>query len=282
MTGRNFVVALTLLVAPAPRTAEAQESPDTPGARIDAIIAEYEAAMAAYERAWNAAPEAERGEVRRRLYILPDDELIPRVLAVVDAHPATEASARGLAWVVEVSRGRAGDEAARTLVDDYLGSPHTKAVCGRFSTNYDEGEELLLRVATDSPLRELRGHALVALGSLRKDLCEIEENLHTAEGRAQYTDWYGAELVARLREADAETLLSEAEAAYREVLEQYGDVEADDQSLEEIAERDLYELLHLRIGVEAPEIVGEDLDGVEFRLSDYRGKVVVLDFWGHW
>jgi hypothetical protein len=32
----------------------------------------------------------------------------------------------------------------------------------------------------------------------------------------------------------------------------------------------------------APEIAGEDLDGVPFRLSDYRGKVVVLDFWGDW
>ena len=28
----------------------------------------------------------------------------------------------------------------------------------------------------------------------------------------------------------------------------------------------------------APEIAGEDLDGVPFRLSDYRGKVVVLGF----
>ena len=32
----------------------------------------------------------------------------------------------------------------------------------------------------------------------------------------------------------------------------------------------------------APEIEGEDIDGVPFKLSDYRGKVVVLDFWGNW
>jgi hypothetical protein len=32
----------------------------------------------------------------------------------------------------------------------------------------------------------------------------------------------------------------------------------------------------------APEIAGEDLDGVPFCLSDYRGRVVVLDFWGDW
>ncbi|HEB52024.1 MAG TPA: redoxin domain-containing protein [bacterium] len=39
---------------------------------------------------------------------------------------------------------------------------------------------------------------------------------------------------------------------------------------------------HLQIGMEAPNIVGEDLDGVPFELKDYRGKVVVLDFWGFW
>jgi len=36
------------------------------------------------------------------------------------------------------------------------------------------------------------------------------------------------------------------------------------------------------IGSEAPEIEGEDIDGVRFKLSDYRGGVVVLDFWGDW
>jgi hypothetical protein len=36
------------------------------------------------------------------------------------------------------------------------------------------------------------------------------------------------------------------------------------------------------IGNLAPDIQGDDLDGQTFRLSDYRGKVIVLDFWGHW
>ena len=50
----------------------------------------------------------------------------------------------------------------------------------------------------------------------------------------------------------------------------------------EIAERDLFELRFLSIGKVAPEIEGEDIDGVAFKLSDYRGKVVVIDFWGNW
>jgi hypothetical protein len=36
------------------------------------------------------------------------------------------------------------------------------------------------------------------------------------------------------------------------------------------------------VGLLAPEINGEDLDGVPFKLSDYRGKVVMLDFYGDW
>src|SRR5262249_29835727 len=38
----------------------------------------------------------------------------------------------------------------------------------------------------------------------------------------------------------------------------------------------------LQVGNLAPEIEGEDIDGKNFKLSDYRGKVVLLDFWGHW
>ena len=36
------------------------------------------------------------------------------------------------------------------------------------------------------------------------------------------------------------------------------------------------------VGKVAPEILGKDLDGKTMRLSDYRGRVVVLAFSGHW
>jgi len=37
-----------------------------------------------------------------------------------------------------------------------------------------------------------------------------------------------------------------------------------------------------KIGDQAPEIAGRDVAGQALKLSDYRGKVVVLDFWGRW
>ncbi len=36
------------------------------------------------------------------------------------------------------------------------------------------------------------------------------------------------------------------------------------------------------VGSLAPDIEGEDFEGRRFRLSDYRGKVVVVSFWASW
>ena len=44
----------------------------------------------------------------------------------------------------------------------------------------------------------------------------------------------------------------------------------------------LFELDHLQVGMVAPDFESTDQDGQKFKLSDYRGKVVLLDFWGFW
>ena len=41
-------------------------------------------------------------------------------------------------------------------------------------------------------------------------------------------------------------------------------------------------LVGLDVGMRPPEIEGLDTNGRPMRLRDYRGAVVVLDFWGHW
>jgi peroxiredoxin len=47
----------------------------------------------------------------------------------------------------------------------------------------------------------------------------------------------------------------------------------------ESARAELFAIRHLAVGKEAADIEGSDQDGVRFRLSDYRGKVVLLYFW---
>ena len=54
------------------------------------------------------------------------------------------------------------------------------------------------------------------------------------------------------------------------------------KTLGDLATARLDEMHNLTIGKPAPEIDGVDLDGKPLKLSDHRGKVVVLVFWGSW
>jgi hypothetical protein len=101
--------------------------------------------------------------------------------------------------------------------------------------------------------------------------------------RNQYRGYLGAELFDRLRGSGSEQLREEAEKMFARVKEEYADLPgAGGKTLGEMAEPELFEIRFLSIGKEAPDIEAEDIDGEPFRLSDYRGKVVMLDFWGHW
>lgn len=64
---------------------------------------------------------------------------------------------------------------------------------------------------------------------------------------------------------------------YREIAAKYPNTQQGKQ-----ASRDIFEMENLVVGKVAPDFEGEDQDGVRFKLSDYRGKVVVVDFWGFW
>ncbi len=80
----------------------------------------------------------------------------------------------------------------------------------------------------------------------------------------------------------ADALSEQAERQYENVLAKHKDITFGSSTLGEVAKEKLHELRSLSVGRAAPEIEGTDLDGRPFKLSDYRGKVVVLDFWAHW
>jgi thiol-disulfide isomerase/thioredoxin len=49
-----------------------------------------------------------------------------------------------------------------------------------------------------------------------------------------------------------------------------------------LARIDIEKFLIVSLGETAPELTGQTLDGKEIKLSDLRGKVVLLDFWATW
>lgn len=77
--------------------------------------------------------------------------------------------------------------------------------------------------------------------------------------------------------ADAKTVIVKLEALKKE----YGELAANyGRTYGQMIDEQI-ETLKV-IGSPAKEIAGKDLDGVAFKLSDYKGKVVLLDFWGYW
>src|SRR2546430_15416373 len=96
---------------------------------------------------------------------------------------------------------------------------------------------------------------------------------HEVKGKATFS----LGLVNRSHDKNAE-----AEKLFEQVIEKFGDIQNYRGTLADAARGQLFEMRNLAIGKVAPEIEGEDVDGKSFKLSDYRGKVVVIDFWGDW
>jgi peroxiredoxin len=63
---------------------------------------------------------------------------------------------------------------------------------------------------------------------------------------------------------------------------EFGNVTLQGHRLAELAQPLLVAKEHVGVGKKAPEIDGADGTGSDFKLSDFRGKVVLLEFWGDW
>ena len=116
-------------------------------------------------------------------------------------------------------------------------------------------------------------------------LKKIAATATSAKLKASATYGLGQNLAAQLdalgdKPEQIEKVAAEAEKVFAQAIELF-----DKEKLlaqKETAEKELTSFRTLRVGKEAPDIKGADLDGKEFKLTDYRGKVVLLDFWGNW
>jgi hypothetical protein len=100
----------------------------------------------------------------------------------------------------------------------------------------------------------------------------------------RYERFIGKEAAEKLAKADPDKLSKEAESYYERLAKDFANVpDGRGDTMNKLAERKIESLRNpILVGKPAPEIVAEDVDGKKFKLSDYRGKVVMLDFWGHW
>ena len=68
----------------------------------------------------------------------------------------------------------------------------------------------------------------------------------------------------------------------REAIIKSADVRVGDSLVADIARDELFKINNLSKGRVAPDIIGKDSAGRPLRLSDFRGKVVMLVFWSSW
>lgn len=74
--------------------------------------------------------------------------------------------------------------------------------------------------------------------------------------------------------------LSAARAEYQRIATEFAGTEMAAKVTDMIAQIDMLE--SLKIGAEFPGFSFEDLEGKAIALADYRGKVVLVDFWATW
>ena len=95
------------------------------------------------------------------------------------------------------------------------------------------------------------------------------------------------EYIEYIRKADPLASEKEAERLFERAIRECGDLSWGNVSckghrewtIADLARSELYDLRYLAVGKVAPEITGEDIDGKPLKLSEFRGKIVVLTFW---
>jgi hypothetical protein len=243
---------------------EAASRPLTPLQQVEAVDRELDKLREEFSAKLAAATtEAEKEELFEK-YPKPD-VFFPRMFEIAASDPKGAGAEAALTWIVENDHsGKHMDPALDTLLRDHAGSEGLSRAAEALQYSRSlKALEFLEGLEQKSPHRAVKGQALYA--------------------RAQVT-WGDLKRAERAR-PDADH--AEARKSVEELLERvktgYGDLEAGwGGTLGKRADGDLFELRNLGMGMVAPEIEGEDIDGKPMKLSDYAGKVVVLDFWGNW
>jgi hypothetical protein len=224
----------------------------------------------------------------------------PKLLRLAQENPADPAAYDALVWVARfVQRGPEPQKAIEILTREHVRNAKIGELCDQLVASYTASEENLLRaVLAKNPKPEIKAIACLSLARQLKYRSGMKALLAGIGPvvRARIEQEKGPEFFDLVDGYDCEQLQKKAEATFEQVIREFGHIELSNPiikktihsrdprktTLGDLAAGPLFELRHLTIGKTAPDIEGEDMDGHNFKLSDYRGRVVLLDFWGHW
>ena len=286
-----LILALSLPIA----ADESQPESGTPAEQYTALLREYRRVAGGIRK---AKTDLQRKSAVERMATFPlkflelsekhlqDPIALKALQQAVQAVNSTDSAAQ-IAWETnraDFPAGSTDDSASKAvtlLLRDHILSDKLGPVCDRIRYGYRmEYEKFLRTVLQANPHRNVQAVACLSLAQFLTDRLRM---IQLAEDRPELTKCYEivfgkhylpelqllgrAELVTRI-----ETLLERA-TTYNDVKTRAG------RTVAEQANMELYDIRHLAIGKVGPDIEGTDQDGTQFKLSDYRGKVVLLYFW---
>ena len=192
-------------------------------------------------------------------------KLAEKAMALAKENPKDEVGFDALIYANSMAMGNAAmqAEARKLIIENHLGNPKIEDMLLQISRKGREYDVALLKTVFEkNPSKTVKATVSFILAQRLKG---------EAEG-------------AKVKDADIQPKFKEAMAAFEKVSEDYGDLtlKALRGKVTDLAKKEIDAIKKSPIGKETPEIAAEDVDGVEFKISDYRGKVVLLDFWGHW
>jgi len=216
------------------------------------------------EDAYNAAKtDAERKRAFES-YRSQVDSIIAQAskaaLDVLRPHAVDPAAVEPLAWITKYGYTDTGRAAANLLFQYHLMHPKT------LDLSYEWGRSAQSWVVPT--LRAQLADPNLPPSQRPKQIRALGECLQSSAARKQ---------------GDPARLEREAIELFTELVEKHAsDPIGAGLTFGEFGKASIYEIQHLGIGKTAPDIEGPDLDGTAFKLSDYRGKVVLLSFWATW
>jgi peroxiredoxin len=216
-----------------------------------------------------------------------------RLLELISQHPNDPAALEALSFVILTTRNFPTDQARRAAIvllrNHVRDSKISQFTEKGFVLFYvPEAEQLLRAVLEQNPSAEERGRVCYDIAYFLLVQAErVREMRKKPEKIKDYAEPWRRGLVEKLvREKDPEALTKEAEALLERCVIEFATVPGvgyfDGRLIGDVARGKLSDIRNLGIGKAAPDIQGVDVEGRSFKLSDYRGKVVVLTFSGNW
>lgn len=188
------------------------------------------------------------------------EQYSPRLMKIVEANPDDAGAVKALCWLATQANGTPESAKAIELIGTrYAGAAGVwDAAQQLYRTPRQQSEPVLRAIIKANTHEEDRVAAMQTLATV---LFNASENVNTPEGKADR---------------------AEAKMLYEEIVTNYAKVTVNGFKPADQSAAVLFEMENLAIGCVVPEIEGKDVNAETFKLSDYRGKNVLLIFWGSW